>query len=224
MNMIHPMFDRVPDKATAEIWSEIMQPGYNYYGGYSDVEYHKQQAVATFPPAPAHISAIGITYLRNGNLKSQFAELDPNLVVADEISEAYASRVAELQALFPDADKTFGALGYSVMSLYRELMAKTGKRVAAAFVVGRVASSNMLVDALIYPEIINESFPLVLREAIVDTLAASPDPDSEADRQLREGAADIIRMNSRAKDVGAIVASGFMPPLEEFKAGLARLG
>lgn len=201
-----------------------MQPGYNNYGGYSDIEYHKKQAVTTFPPAPAQIGAMGITYLHGGELKSQFAELDPDLVTVDEVSEAFASRLADLQAIFPYAENAFGAIGYNIMRLYLESMAKADKRVAAAFVVGRVASSNMLIDALIYPKIINESFPLVLREAVVDTLAASPDPNGEAARQLRERAGDIIRMNPHAKDVGAIVASGFMPPPNIFRAGLEQLG
>src|SRR5579862_1749679 len=148
--MIHPLFEPLPDRRKAEIFSDVMSGRYTFASGGPD------QPVApdsTWPQEPTYIAAMAISYLEDDNFRSQHVDLHPNQLSREEESLLYEQRVGGYQSVVAELDALIQVTEYEdLRTYYLERLRQSGDRVLAAWLVGRSATSGVLLDSLATPK------------------------------------------------------------------------
>ncbi len=227
--MAHPIFSNVPDSTTAEAFSEVFSPGYTYlFEGPRNTPHGAQ-----FPLEPTYFSSIMAAYLRDDGqglgIKRQFADLNPGSVDPEELAGLYERRIGKLQLAIPELLEAVAMMpalsGNGLEHYYIEATQKENKKLLAAHLVGRVASTDKLVDALAYPKVISIELPLQMRDLAVSVFGIGTGVRIQLeDKRLMDGDEErlgrLLRQEEVVKNIGAMAASSLLPSVSMFRASL----
>jgi hypothetical protein len=211
MSKVHSAFEVIPDKAVAEVFSEALTSDYTAYGD--------GPAEAGFPPEPAHIVSIFGAYLTpssSNNIARRIALLDPDSDRA-MLAELYRHRVSGIIMTEPLLPST---LDSELHEKYKELVIANQRRLLVAHMVGKLARTGELMDALVYPKIIKEQMPLYLRQIALDISA-----DLGLQGSLNQRQQNALRMFTTQapivqENIGVQATRGFLISPEHFKAAV----
>lgn len=231
--MIHPVFAGVPDRETAEAFSEMMVPGQFTFstggpkgtlpGNHTD-----------FPPEPAYIANVTGAFIpRAGEGVRRFAAhnmADPSIAPGyKEVAASYAAQVGifgrvvaeinaepELYGLEPTTSR-YGAVGEWAINSARA----AGKRLVAAHVMYVTPDGKRIFDALCHPKEMHRDFPLLLRDLLKPLAMAKPEEMEAEDIQisppLQKLLADLMVQSHDSEVLGGIPAAGILPTAPQYR-------
>lgn len=224
MFMIHPLFEGVADRKKAEIFSSFLYDNsHTFASGDADAPYDGDGA---FPPEPAHFNSVVLAYIEDGALRVQRAETYPGLVSPPDEASSYETMVGSYQSAVPELEAIMPVMGYpDISTYYLERVRERGDQVLAAYMIGKVASSGALIDALASPKSVSDHLPQLVRNMMVDLGAEAErtlpkERATEVNEFLKGVGGGILRLGGSAKEIGPIAASRFLPEPSAYRAAL----
>jgi len=230
------MFEGMADRYVAEVVSEAFEPDqYKFVYTLEGTDFTPDDG---FPPEPSALSSLAVVFIaRDGNIKRFAAhgisgtEFEPT---DEQLIEAYAGNVAahsddariieqfaEVLGLHRTHPR-FGRLGQWAIETTQE----ADKRLIAAHFVFMTGDRERVHDALVYPSVMKETFPLLVRQAIQGMTLRAPEADDDTSPPgltdtMRDFLQPIMLNTEEAQArVAGLPAGSVMPPLANYEATL----
>lgn len=235
---IHPSFENVPDLRVAEVLSEPLTKGGFTFAMAHDGSNPEANSDHTYPPAPAMVSTVTAAFLeQDGQTVRRYVfhdELEKGYEPKyQDVVDRYGRHVTQYHGLFSLINRfpknfgleptsyRFGALGKWCVDLAN----RQGNRLLAAHVINVDSRTKAVMDALAYPDAVNEEFPLLMRHMYEPIAYAEGSGHLEAaDLSLPEDFKEIMglymRMDPSAKQHSGMAPAGLLPPVSYVRQAL----
>ena len=221
--MLHPHFRSIPDRYTAEAFSEVLIPrAYKYAYSLAGTPFTVAHG---FPPEPAYIASMTAAFLSPVGDVRRFAvhglASERNSPSEKQLFDAYDKDVTKLQDRAEEMEPfthflgmeashpLFGRLGRWVM----DVTIMSGQRLIAAHLVYRAVKGGRIHSALAYPTAVKEAFPLAL--ALDGGAGSETLKSEEVPSELRESLGLIMR--NEVQVIAGVPAAAVMPLPETFR-------
>ena len=218
--MIIPPFNRISDPFAAAAFSESFEPGAckSVLGSSYPTEPGENPG---FPPEPTELLCVTGTYLhpRRG-LVENYATVGTSPASKRQILNLYSDTVVSRQKTMQDlleVTKHMPGLQTEeeLRQKYLDMVGNTRRQLVAAHIIGRVASTNKLADALVLPTAVSEGLPMEVRHFIAP-LVAKLSPD----HPLKESLKPLLSMDAEGREVASIVSVSFLPSIRTMRRAL----